>query len=163
MNHLKKLLQMVPAVVALTLSAPALAGVPVPDVPQAVKGEQCVEPIDDMRRNHMKYLQHHRDDTMHRGIRTKQHSLKECLECHVPAQQPNKGSQGSEQHFCQSCHTYAGVRIDCFECHATLPEKSALFHPLVTPAMKAAKQVHTPDSATLLNRLAGNLPNGTEN
>ena len=24
--------------------------------------------------------------------------------------------------FCESCHTYAAVKMDCFECHATVPD-----------------------------------------
>ena len=43
----------------------------------------CVEPTAEMRRNHMNYILHQRDETMHRGIRTKQYSLVECINCHV--------------------------------------------------------------------------------
>jgi hypothetical protein len=28
----------------------------------------------------------------------------------------------SKDHFCASCHSYAAVRVDCFECHASTPE-----------------------------------------
>jgi hypothetical protein len=28
----------------------------------------------------------------------------------------------SPQHFCRSCHDYAAVKVDCFECHASRPE-----------------------------------------
>jgi len=103
--------------------AQAEGRVPLPSVTKG-KGEQCVEPVDDMRRYHMKYILHQRDDTMHRGIRTEKYSLKECVECHA------KRDQGGEfmpinapGQFCQSCHAYASVRIDCFECHATKPKQ----------------------------------------
>lgn len=158
MKRLSKLLLLIPAVAALTLSAPSLAGntesTLEPDVPKPVKGEKCVEDTAEMRRNHMKYLLQHRDKTMHEGIRTKKYSLKECLECHVPAQEEAKAEAGEGQHFCQSCHTYAGVRVDCFECHATRPEKSAMFHPIVTPNMNVMKGAHQGDSEAMLNRLA---------
>ena len=47
------------------------------------KPGQCVEPTDLMRRDHMKLLKHQRDKTMHQGIRTKPHSLNECISCHA--------------------------------------------------------------------------------
>jgi hypothetical protein len=100
----------------------AAAGrVPKPVIAQA-QGEKCVEPTDFMRRNHMKVLMFHRDRTMHEGIRTTQHSLKGCVECHAG---PKSGTAvGSKDDFCQSCHTYAAVSIDCFECHATRPKQA---------------------------------------
>ncbi len=163
MKRLSKLLSVLPALLALTLSAPAGAagkedGVG-PNIPAPVKGEQCVADTDEMRKNHMKYLLKHRDETLREGIRTKQYSLKECLECHVPPKEEAQASRSEGEHFCKNCHMYAGVRIDCFECHATRPEKSAMFHPLVTPAMKAMKDVHQPDSGALLNKFAENQNN----
>ena len=94
-----------------------------PAIPQG-KGEQCVEPTDVMRKDHMGMLNHQRDKTMHDGIRTKKHSLKECISCHV--QEDDKGQVarfGEDGHFCSSCHNYAGVNIDCFQCHADRPQE----------------------------------------
>lgn len=86
------------------------------------KGEKCVEPTDDMRANHMEYLLHKRDQTMHEGIRTKQHSLVECINCHVtPAKDGKIARIDDEKHFCASCHQQASVTLDCFECHADRP------------------------------------------
>ena len=79
------------------------------------RGEACVAPTAEMRRDHMKMLLHQRDRTMREGVRTKQHSLAECVECHASTK---TGSVLGEQGFCQSCHSYAGVKLDCFECHA---------------------------------------------
>lgn len=159
MKRINKLLLLVSAVLALTLSVPAAAGDSgssiKPNVPKAVKGEQCVEDTAVMRREHMDMLKHQRDKTMRQGIRTKQHSLKECINCHVPAEDAPQAAKAEEGHFCMNCHAFAGVKIDCFECHATTPEKPAMFHPLVTPGMEATKDVHQPDSATMLNELAG--------
>jgi len=93
----------------------------VPEAQRRVSETQgCVEPTADMRRNHMKYLLHQRDETVHEGIRTKQFSLEECIDCHVSSA-PDAPRVSSEQHFCNSCHTYAAVNIDCFECHADRP------------------------------------------
>lgn len=160
MKPINKLLLLVSAVLALTLSVSATAGDSgssiKPNVPKAVKGDRCVDDTEVMRRTHMDKLKHHRDEVLHEGIRTKKYNLEECINCHVPAQEEAKASQGGKKdHFCMNCHAFAGVKIDCFECHATRPEKPAMFHPIVTPGMEATKDVHQPDSATMLNGLAG--------
>jgi predicted CXXCH cytochrome family protein len=100
----------------------AQSDVPYPDIPRG-QGEFCVEDTEFMRRNHMNVLLHQRDETMINGIRSKQHSLKECISCHAV-----KGSDAipvtveNPKHFCRSCHDYAAVKIDCFQCHASRPE-----------------------------------------
>ncbi len=98
-------------------------GVGSPQLPKG-KGEQCVEATPEMQRNHMNYLLHKRDQTMHQGIRTKQYSLIECIDCHVSKdEQDNFIPINAEGQFCQACHSYAAVSIDCFQCHATTPDK----------------------------------------
>ncbi|WP_413896388.1 hypothetical protein [Rhodoferax sp.] len=84
---------------------------------EAARGGQCVADPAFMRRNHMKLLQHQRDDTLRGGIRTGQYSLKACIGCH--ASQSTGSVAASSANFCQSCHAYAAVKIDCFECHAS--------------------------------------------
>jgi len=90
------------------------------------KGEQCVEDPIWMRTNHFETVLHQRDDTVIRGIRTKKHSLKNCIDCHIT---PNADGEyarysNSEEHFCASCHVYAAVSVDCFQCHADRPESA---------------------------------------
>jgi hypothetical protein len=95
--------------------------VPLPAI-EAAAGERCVEDTPFMRRNHMELLKHQRDRTVREGIRTTQHSLANCVGCHASRKTGRvTGSEG----FCQSCHSYAGVALDCFECHADKP-KAAL-------------------------------------
>lgn len=155
MKPLFKLLNALTAGLVLMISAPAFAGGLGPDIPAPVKGEECVADTQEMRVNHMKYLKGHRDDVMRRGIRTKTYHLSECLECHVPArEEAAQPTRADNDHFCMSCHVFTGVKVDCFSCHATMPEKSAAFHPIVTPAMQALREVHQPPSAQLLNELA---------
>ncbi len=107
----------------ILIIAPAQAGVPVPDIPiPQGKGDKCVEETPFMRTDHMELLLHQRDETVHNGIRTKKHSLKECINCHVVKGDDNVAvSYKNPKHFCNSCHTYAAVKIDCFECHASRP------------------------------------------
>lgn len=83
----------------------------------------CVAPTADIRRNHMEYLFHKRDQTMHQGIRTPEFSLNKCVACHVAKDE--KGSfvpVNEEGQFCQSCHERVGEKLDCFQCHRTTPE-----------------------------------------
>ena len=98
-----------------------------PDIPAAQDrfsdAQGCVEPTAEMRKNHMDYMLHQRDETMHKGIRDKQHSLVECINCHV-SDAPDAPRVSSEEHFCNSCHSYAAVSIDCFQCHADHPVKT---------------------------------------
>lgn len=88
------------------------------------KGQKCVEPTADMRANHMKYLKHKRDKTVHQGIRSKQHSLVECINCHATPDNDGRIARihdDDKQHFCASCHASVSVKLDCFECHADRP------------------------------------------
>lgn len=99
-----------------------------PVITKAVKGEQCVEDTDFMRRNHMELLKHHRDEAVIEGIRTKKYSLKECISCH--ASETTGSVAAAKDDFCVSCHSYAAVKIDCFDCHSTKPQGSMAMHPL---------------------------------
>ena len=102
----------------------------IPEAQRRFSEEQgCVEPTEEMRTNHMEYILDQRDATVHEGIRTKQYSLVECINCHV-SDAPDAPRADSEKHFCNSCHTYASVSIDCFQCHADRPVESH-FHSLL--------------------------------
>lgn len=120
---------------------------------EGVKGDKCVMPTDDMRRNHMKYLKHHRDETVHQGIRTTQFSLKGCVECH--ASPKNNSVVGTDDNFCQGCHSYAAVKLDCFECHATKPKASAAFHPIAGQAPGLAANMRKEMGAGAQSNVAG--------
>lgn len=87
------------------------------------KAGQCVADTEFMRRNHMLLLTHDRDKTVHEGIRGIQGSLKGCVECHASSK--TGAVNASPDDFCMSCHRYAGVTLDCFECHAGRPETRA--------------------------------------
>lgn len=111
----------------LPMAAPpacaAEAWVPLPKLPKA-KGEQCVAPVEEMRRFHMQYLTHQRDRTMRQGIRGEKFSLRQCVECHS-SPDPEAGGEETVRPFCAGCHEFTAVRIDCFECHTAKREKKA--------------------------------------
>ncbi len=110
------------AICLLALILPVLAfgseRVPKPVIDIAKPGK-CVEDTATMRREHPDMLKHQRDLTVHEGIRTRAHSLKECVACHASTK---TGSVLGDKGFCQSCHEYASVKIDCFSCHASKPK-----------------------------------------
>ena len=96
-----------------------------PEVPRG-KGEFCVEPTDIMRKQHMDFLFHQRDETVYNGKREQKHSLIGCIDCHV--QTSDNGQHipiNEEGQFCEVCHSFVSVKIDCFECHATVPDREA--------------------------------------
>ena len=84
--------------------------------------EQCVEPTEVMQKEHFGLLYHQRDKTVIKGIRTKEHSLANCIDCHVSYDDNGAALPiNSEGQFCQTCHVQTAVNIDCFTCHATVP------------------------------------------
>jgi hypothetical protein len=106
--------------------------VPVPVIEKA-RGEACVAEPAFMRLNHMDLLKHRRDETVHRGVRDPRSSLKGCIECHASSATGSVAAAPTD--FCASCHSYAAVKLDCFECHASKPKATAALparHPAVT-------------------------------
>ena len=130
-------------------ASPAQAGdVPMPKPAKAFKGEQCVEPNDVMRRDHMEFLKHQRDETLREGIRGQKYSLNECIDCHaVKSPDVAGGKVRTLKPFCAECHAFAAVSIDCFQCHtgAAVPgigKQSALPADHGDKAMIAALKNH---------------------
>ncbi len=127
------------AVLAMA-SLGAVAGANTPALIKG-KGDKCVEDTQFMRRNHMDLLKHHRNETLRQGIRTTKHSLKGCVECHASS---TTGSvAASKDDFCAACHTFAAVKLDCWDCHATKPMKkpasvAAMPAPAASPTTPAA-------------------------
>ena len=106
----------------LLVSGVAFAASLTPEIPKG-KGENCVRDTDFMRTNHMELLLHQRDLTMYQGKRPEQERIGACISCHAVADDHGKPvSIKSEKHFCRTCHDYTAVRVDCFECHSSVPE-----------------------------------------
>ena len=111
---------------AVTLAAPASAeearagyG---PVIPKAT-GDPHPEGNAYMRRWHMTMMTHDRDETVYEGDRDVNASLGECFECHtVKDDAGTPVTYADERHFCRTCHDFAAVRVDCFDCHRSTPE-----------------------------------------
>jgi hypothetical protein len=106
----------VAAIVALLVLVPAEASSLMPKL-DIGKGGQCVAEPQWMRKNHMKVLLEQRDETVHQGIRDGKFSLKNCIECHASLH--DNSVIGRADSFCEGCHRYEAVKIDCFECHSS--------------------------------------------
>ncbi len=74
--------------------------------PKVQKTGKCVEETSWMRQNHMRLLIHVREGAVREGIRLVDRSLHGCVSCH-----PHRNE------FCKSCHTYVGVKPECWNCH----------------------------------------------
>jgi hypothetical protein len=100
---------------------------PLPVIEKAKPSTQCVAAPDVMRRDHPAMLKHQRDYTVRGGVRGAKASLKTCVGCHAS---PTTASVASEPDgFCVSCHNYAAVKLDCFECHSTKAAQVAVKKP----------------------------------
>ena len=95
----------------------------------------CVEPTELMRRQHMTFIKHQRISTVHEGVRTGKYSLSGCVACHISydAQQNARPINQPDQ-FCGACHAYAAVNLNCFDCHASVPNAGT---PLTATAIAA--------------------------
>lgn len=125
-RFLRQVAVLVYALIGLSLlSTSALAETPFPTINEpSDESKKCIHPEDEMRRNHMNYILHERDETMHEGVRNEPGSLAACIDCHVePNEKGEIAGVDSNEHFCNGCHEYASVQIDCFQCHADRPQK----------------------------------------
>lgn len=112
------------------------------------KGDKCVRDTAYMRRHHMEELKHHRNETLRKGIRTTEFSLQACIECH--ADKKTNSVLGKEG-FCQSCHAYAAVKLDCFECHASKPKAAK-------PGALGEKEMKSSISADVAKQTQQDMP-----
>lgn len=91
------------------------------------KSGRCVADTELMRREHMNFLKHQRDRTVRDGVRTPRYSLTGCIECHAGSRDGTVA--GSNDDFCQGCHAYVAVKLDCFECHSARRANVAAVRP----------------------------------
>ncbi len=127
------------AAVLSAASAGGAGGKPVADTLQppiqAARSGPCIADPATMRRDHPDMLKHQRDKTVHQGVRDPRTSLQACIGCHASAETGSVAVAKTD--FCVSCHSYAAVKVDCFECHASKPQASAfvpLHHPMADNA-----------------------------
>lgn len=124
---------------ALPAAAADDGGVPVPHLAAPAKGKTCVAPIDVIRRNHMDFLLKQREETVRLGIRGGKYSLTGCIDCHAaPDPKAANPKVRTVDMFCEQCHAYAAVKLDCWSCH----------NPTTTDDPKVAKRTRPLDAGT---------------
>lgn len=97
----------------LAFAVQAGGTVPKPAIKIEAEGK-CIAAPEEMRRNHMEMLKHQRDKTLRQGVRGAPVSLNGCIDCHAR----HSGTvTGHAEAFCESCHRYAAVKLDCWDCH----------------------------------------------
>ena len=120
---------------AATAAADSLLPVIPPAAANAGSGDQrvCVAPNDIMRRQHFTFILHQRDETVHRGIRTPRYRFTGCVSCHATQTADGRYNPINDPgEFCAVCHEYAAVSIDCFSCHAAVPDRATAAGPADT-------------------------------
>jgi len=123
------------------------------------RSTQCIDSPEVMRRTHMDMLKHQRDRTVRQGVRGEKVDLNRCIECHAgPGAGAAAGSAiGSPDAFCESCHRYAAVKLDCFECHQPRPGGA---QPARSQAGASAQARAAHTARTLLDALAARPATG---
>lgn len=124
-NGLKRLVGLTALVLAAALVATAQAdSKAVTEGSRAAQLEACVADTADMRRNHMDYLKHQRNEVVHQGFRESKYELAECVNCHAAKDSAGQAIPvNDEGQFCESCHNYMAVNVTCFQCHRKVPEE----------------------------------------
>ncbi len=75
-----------------------------------VSTARCILDTPHVRSQHMTYLKQRRDAVVRDGRRLNAGEpsfMSRCNGCH-----------GDKSHFCDRCHTRAGVNLDCYGCHS---------------------------------------------
>lgn len=107
------------------VSAEAIGGFVVSSS-RAARETSCVEPAETMRRRHMEFIRHQRDITVRGGVRGTKYSLSGCVACHAGYDRAGEPVPiNARGQFCNACHRYAAVTLNCFDCHATIPAGEA--------------------------------------
>ena len=103
---------------------------PRPVIPKA-QGERCVEPTEVMRKWHNEIVRPADGSSAPRTL--PHHDIAGCVSCH--AERDKNGAYvpvNAEGQFCESCHRFSAVSINCFSCHAATPQAAP------TPAASTA-------------------------
>lgn len=97
---------------------------------QQLQERECIEATAEMRARHMQLLNDWRNRVVRDSNRVyvarngKKYDMSlqnTCLKCHANQAPPGQNLQvqapSSQAQFCDTCHSYAGVKPDCWTCH----------------------------------------------
>ncbi len=156
-NRSMRVMGILAAVALFAVASGAFADSAVTEGSRAAGLDACVAPTDDMRRNHMEYLKHQRDRTVHQGVRRSKFGLSACVDCHAAVESTRAVPVNAEGQFCQKCHSFASVSIDCFQCHRRIPSQATSLTGSLPEAHRGPRmvmEVPAPEDVNRLRRLA---------
>lgn len=88
---------------------------------QQLEVKQCVESKEFMRANHMQLVNDWRDSALRDGNRVYVSSSGKHYE--ISLQNTCMNCHSNKKEFCDRCHSYAGVKPYCWNCHIEPKEK----------------------------------------
>ena len=78
-------------------------------------GERCIEPWEEMRKNHPALLATWRERAVRFGERV--HHSDGGLDVRISLTGTCLGCHGKASEFCDKCHAQAAVALSCWQCH----------------------------------------------
>ena len=101
-----------------TASPPALP-LDTPEI-QKLAVKRCIEPTPYMRASHMELLDRWRDSVVREGNQL--YANQEGAKFPMSLSKTCVGCHSNKEKFCDSCHTYSGVKPNCWNCHISPKE-----------------------------------------
>ncbi len=84
-------------------------------LPKASAGEDCVQPIAEIRKSHPALLASWRERVVRQGDRV--HEKADGRAVRISLTDTCVGCHGNATRFCDSCHAQSGVTLSCWQCH----------------------------------------------
>jgi len=112
------------AIVLIAVAGPlwvgSVRGVKTVPLAKAAGGDRCLQPREEMRKNHPALLASWRERVVRLGDRV--HHSDDGLDARISLTGTCLGCHGKASEFCDKCHAQAAVSLSCWQCH----ESSAL-------------------------------------
>jgi len=83
---------------------------------KATGGDRCIEPREEMRKNHSALLANWRERVVRFGDRV--HHADDGRDVRISLTGTCLGCHGSATEFCDKCHAQTAVTLSCWQCHA---------------------------------------------
>ena len=84
---------------------------------KAAGGDRCLQPREEMRKNHPALLASWRERVVRLGDRV--HHAEDGLDVRISMTGTCLGCHGKASEFCDKCHAQAAVSLSCWQCHET--------------------------------------------
>jgi len=102
-------------VVAGPLWVNSVRGVQPVALPKAAGGDRCLQPREEMRKNHPALLASWRERVVRLGDRV--HHSEDGVDVRISLTDTCLGCHGKASEFCDKCHAQSAVTLSCWQCH----------------------------------------------